>query len=340
MAVGLFSASGCQDPLDLPPIKYETERARIGTTFDDPLCAGDLAWFDSQIQDIEHLAGVTRAKPVEVYIYGNETSPPCPSTPFGCYYADEDVAVAIWPSVDHEMVHAVTRGVHFPSNFWDEGTAEALSENGTHRDATSPLTVDITRSNSRPNYATAGHFIRFLYEDFGDEAAQQLAHGGPVEDITGLSLEGLVALYETEAPHSYAPRNPCPDPIVPQLDETTWGAPYDFSCESEDATQFEGVGAGIVRILELDQPGDYEVLVEGGDGVRIVGCQMDDTDEELPDFSNGDVMNQAELSQTAFGTFFESDTAHRLTLTEGRYRLALTSEDNDDTEILLRVTKR
>ncbi len=340
MAVGLFGASGCQESLDLPPIKYETERARIGTTFDDPLCGGDLAWFDSHVENVENLAGVTRSKPVEVYIYGNESSPPCPSTPFGCYYPEEDVAVAIWPYVDHEMVHAVTGQLQFPSRFWDEGTAQALSENGTHRDPTDTLTVDITHSNKRPNYATAGHFIRFLYEDFGDEAAQQLVRGKPVEEVTGLPLEGLVALYEAEAPHSYAPRNPCADPIVPRLDERTWGAPYNFSCESEDATQFEGVGAGIVRILELDEPGEYDVLVSGGDGVRIVGCQMDDTEEEPPDFSNGDVMNQAELSQTAFGTFFESGTTHRLMLTEGRYRLALTSERNDETQMALRVSKR
>ncbi len=67
---------------------------------------------------------------------------------------------------------------------------------------------------------------------------------------------------------------------------------------------------------------------------------MDDTDQPTPDFSHGDIMNQAELSQTAFGTFFDSDTPHTLQLTEGRYRLALSSEHNDDTRMSLRVTRR
>lgn len=135
-------------------------------------------------------------------------------------------------------------------------------------------------------------------------------------------------------------RDPCPDPVVPQLDDTTWAATYDFSCQSQDASQFEGVGAGIVRILELDEPGEYELLVEGGDGVRIVGCQMDDTDAPTPEFSNGDIMNQAELSQTAFGAFFDADTPHVLQMTPGRYRLALTSEHDDVTRMTLRLTRR
>ena len=147
-------------------------------------------------------------------------------------------------------------------------------------------------------------------------------------------------LYETEAPFSCAPRNPCPEPVGPQIDESTWANTYRFSCESDDASQFEGIGAGIVRILELDEPGEYDVLVEGGDGVRIVGCQMENTDEDLPWFFHGDVMNQAELAQTAFGTFFESDTTHRLELTKGRYRLALSSEHDDDTEMAVSVIKR
>jgi hypothetical protein len=341
-AAGLFWASGCQEPLDLPPLTYETERARIGTAFDEPLCAADLAWFDPRIEAIERLAGVERSKPVEVYIYGSEGWPPCNGDLLiGCYHVQDDFIAGYWSAIDHELVHAITKGkVHFPSNFWEEGTAEALTEGGVNGDPTSPLTADITLSNQRPNYAVAGHFVRFLYEDFGEDAAQKLIDGGRPEDITGLSLDELTTLYESEAPHSYAAKNPCPEPVVPQLDQATWGATYSFSCESPDASQFEGVGAGIVRILELDETGEYEVLVEGGDGVRIVGCQMANTDEEPPDFSHGDIMNQAELEQTAFGTFFESDTTHRLMLTDGRYRLALTSEHNDETEIAVRVTKR
>jgi hypothetical protein len=334
----LGALSACQQ-LDLPPLEYQTERARIGTDFDDPLCAGDLRWFDERIADIEVLAGAERPTPVEVYIYAD--SPPCDRSPFGCYKPDEDIILAIWPFVDHEMVHAVTdRTVRFPSRFWDEGVAEALTEDGTTIDRGVTLTPEMTRSNERPNYAVAGHFVRFLYEDFGGEAARRLIDGAPPEETVGLSLEELTALYEPEAPFSYAARNPCPEPVVPRLNEDTWESTYNFSCESPDATQFEGLGAGVVRILELDQPGDYDVLIKGGDGVRIVGCQMENTDEELPWFFHGDVMNQAELDQTAFGTFFEADVEHRLTLTEGRYRLALTSGHNDDAEVSVKITKR
>lgn len=338
--LALLAASGCQE-LDLPSIRYETNRTRIGTSFDDPLCAADLAWFDPQVEFIERLSGVTRSEPIEIYIYGNDNEPPCSSSPIGCYYYEEDIIAGYWPSIDHEMVHAVTSNrVNFPSKFWEEGTAEALSLEGTDRAPSVTLSPEVTRSDKRPNYDVAGHFVRFLYEDFGEEAAQQLINGAPVEDVTGLSLEGLIALHDAEAPHSYAARNPCPEPTVPQLDDGSWGATYNFSCESEDASQFEGLGAGIVRILELDSWGEYDVLIEGGDGVRIVACQMENLDSEPPEFSHGDIMNQAELDQTAFGTFFDADVPHRLTMTEGRYRFALSSEHNDETQMTVRVTKR
>ncbi|MEM6293948.1 MAG: hypothetical protein AAGA54_21910 [Myxococcota bacterium] len=173
VALGLLAATSACEELDLPPIRYETNRARIGTSFDEPLCAADLAWFDPQIEFIEQSLGVVRPEPVELYIYGNE-SLPCSGDPIGCYHLEEDVITGQWPSIDHEMVHAITNGrLSFPSKFWEEGAAEALSQEGTDRDLLVQLTPDVVRSNRRPSYDAAGHFVRFLYEDFGDEATQQ-----------------------------------------------------------------------------------------------------------------------------------------------------------------------
>jgi hypothetical protein len=105
-------------------------------------------------------------------------------------------------------------------------------------------------------------------------------------------------MYEEQAPYAYPAMDPCPFPEISRSPER-WVHDAVFSCESEDATQFEWTGANVVRRLTLDAAGTYELTVSGGEGVLMVGCQTEVLEQRPPDFSNGDLRNEAELSQTA-----------------------------------------
>jgi hypothetical protein len=54
--------------------------------------------------------------------------------------------------------------------------------------------------------------------------------------------------------------------------------------------------------------------------------------------ANGGVINQAEASQTAQGTFFNSNTVHRIKLTEGLYRFAISSGVDEHVEMSLKIS--
>lgn len=99
MLVGIV---GCAEE-GLPPIRYHTEQAVIGTTFEQAICPSDLAWLDDHIAFVEDILGASSDTPIEIYLY-EDFPPQCALD--GCYTTDGYVA-ANWHALDHEVVHAV-----------------------------------------------------------------------------------------------------------------------------------------------------------------------------------------------------------------------------------------
>jgi hypothetical protein len=328
------AAGACSD--DLPPVRYETDRAVIGTTFEESLCERDLAFIDERIELVERFFGDLKRRTHRIYIYDDYDDLPCPGGGFGCFHRKDGFITTLWAGVDHEIVHSVTRSVPFPSTFWDEGVAEALSAGGTRKNTYATLQAAALGSDARPDYATAGHFVRFLIETYGEEKVVRATHGADVHDVFGISVDDLVAAYETSAPYAYPAMSPCPFPEIERVDDV-WIDEAFVSCDSHDGTFAEWAGVNVVRRFTLEAEGRYELTVTGGLGAVLRGCQVAPLAHRPEDFSNGDVRNEAEQEQTALGTFLESGVTHRLTLTDGVYRVALSAGTYEETPMRVEI---
>lgn len=329
----LVSLVACAED-DLPPIRYHTEQAVIGTTFEQSICLSDLAWLDDHIEFIEDFLGASSETPVEIYLY-DDFPPQCALD--GCYTTDGYVA-ASWHALDHEVVHAVVDRFADPSAFWSEGIAEALTKRGTYRGWRQTVTDNATASESlEVDYATAGHFVRWLIETRGIEPVRDVLEGVAVDHALDGSLAELEEEYEAEAPYTYPPvRDACDYFDLSAIDVDAWFERIPISCDVEGTSRFEGFWVSAVRTVDLDA-GRYELAVTGGKGARIVGCQDRSWPDPPPEMINGDVPNAVENSQTEWGLLFESGRAHVLDLTEGRYKIVLpTWEDEETVEISLR----
>ena len=171
------TAFGCREE-DLPPLRWESERTVIGSRLNGlELCADDLALLDEHVGFVEDMLGVKRQAKVEVYFYDFDELP-CSVSPQGCYRRDTDqIHMATWDGVDHELVHAIARDLRFSSLFWDEGVAEALRWTGTLRTETDTLQNAWETSSPELDYMNARHFVRWFVESFGAEDLRRVAEG-------------------------------------------------------------------------------------------------------------------------------------------------------------------
>ena len=335
-AVGILLASilgiaGCGD--DLPPIRYETEKALIGTDFDLPLCEGDLVRLDTQIRFVEDFLDAESDEKIEIYVY--EDQPPgCPG--LGCWNTNLGVVQTLWNSVDHEVVHAVVARFASPPAFWSEGIAVALERNGTHEGGATVLDSAAITDERQLDYATAGHFVRWLLETRDSAAYPRILNGESVDAIYGASLEDLAAEHEATRPHAYPPWSPCDYPELTEAEPGIWTETIAVSCSEPDSSSAEGYRFAVPRSVELEA-GRYELTTTGGVGTRVVGCQMDAWPDPPPSMANGDVPNEVENSQTSVGLLFHSGSTHELNLTDGVYKVVVSTEaDAEDVTVDLR----
>jgi len=311
---------GCSEPL--PSIRYETDQASIGTNFEQALCGHDLTWVDEHIEFLEDALDARSDDPVRIYLYVGRP-PQCRG--LGCY--TEGYVAGDWSSIDHEIVHAIVARFAHPPLFSSEGIAEALSGRGTQR-AMNATVADslLVRDSAKLSYYTAGHFMRWLIEERGDlAAARRLLETGDADGIYGASLEELGEVYETDAPFSYPPLNPCNYTTLARVGEGHWYEEIDLTCEHPDATRFGEGWVTLLRSVELEG-GTYELRVEGGRGARLLGCQEDVLYEPPPEMAFGDTQSSAEWLQTARGVLFESGKTHVLELEPGRYKIDVPSD--------------
>ncbi len=327
-----LAITSCAEPL--PAIRYRTEQAVIGTSFEHSICPSDLQWLDDHIERVEDLLGAASDEPLEIYVYDG-FPPQC--TLDGCYTSDGYIA-ANWHALDHEVVHAIVDRFADPPAFWNEGIAEALAERGTSRGWRQSVVDNVSANTSTEvDYATAGHFVRWLVETRGIESVREVLERASVELVLGEMLVDLQAQYEAEAPYTYPPISDACDYLeLPLVEDAFWYERTPISCETEGTSRFEGFWVSAVRAVDLEA-GRYVLEVGGGEGARIVGCQDRAWPERPPEMVNGDVPNAVEHSQTEWGRLFESGRTHELALTDGRYKIVLpTWEDEETVEISLR----
>ncbi len=344
--VVVFSA--CAPTEDLPAFTLETDHARVAFRApQDRPCAGDLRQIDAQVEFLDEMLGARRDGPVSVVLLPlDEVMVLCEGAQ-GCYDANGEQTLSPWNAVAHELSHAIKPVDTFPSEFWAEGSANALAGGLSLVDSSRALELADLASEDLPNYVGTTHFQRYLIATYGLDGYRNLLDGGFDPSATlGVTAEDLVAEYNRDAPFAYPRFSACTDPEIVAVREGVWEASSTFSCDSDEATQFERrdfagafsstVGAAVHRSIELDE-GTYEARLDGGVSFTIEGCLVDPLDTEPTAVRlGGDVFNEVER---AIAKPFVAGETHRIRLTEGVYRVTLSSGTQEEAELRLTVTR-
>lgn len=326
----------CSACLDLPPIQYETEKAIIGTNFDVTLCQDDLDRIDQHIVFVEDMLDAASDDKIEIYIYAS--SPPrCPG-PEGnsCYDPRRKIIRTHWSVLEHEIVHAIVDRFAQPPPFWNEGIAVALDGDGSHPGVATVMQSIHVDDAADLDYATAGHFIRWLLEEQDPARIRPILRGAAFEPTYDLPFAEAVALFEQERPYAYPPWFPCSYPALPLDDDgVVWRETVKTTCDFPGGSTSEGGPYSVVRTVEL-VPGRYEIETYGGFGTRLVGCHTDVFADEPPPNFHGDIPNEVE---THPGVLFESGSIHELEITEpGLFKVVVMARDEHETvELELRA---
>jgi hypothetical protein len=166
---------GC---VELPEIRYETEHLRVGTYFDEEVCAGSLAELDAHAVYVGDELGIELGDPIEVYWLEVGQEPPsslCPSGAASCF--QDGRVITTWPAARHELVHAVVHelvGFTSPDEFFGEGVAEGFTGLRSEFGAQSPSLAVGAVDSSEVDFASAAHFMRWLHAEHGTDDLHDL----------------------------------------------------------------------------------------------------------------------------------------------------------------------
>jgi hypothetical protein len=210
LAVGL----ACGDEPPGFTVDYDGQRIQLDLNGAGFACQGNIRELEAQAEALEDLFGRPLTSKIRIVL---TNSPPENCTGSGCYYRDDDTVRGIYTSLSHEIVHAYLAQA-FPHTtlpaFLGEGVAVALQGGDVARylSLADLLATDDTLSAS--DYLSAGHFVRWLIDEFGiDDVAALLDRidGGDADDLViaameqvfGASFEGLGQRYASESPRTY-----------------------------------------------------------------------------------------------------------------------------------------
>lgn len=198
----------------------------------------------------------------------------------------------------HELGHAVSWdiGLNCPSMI-EEGLAEYLGEPKPavfdHYEFSNEIEDVLLTDESdlyqlpSEDYRQAGHFVAFLIEDYGIEATRGLCERIPydadladweaaTQSVLSMPLADVLADYSAYPicqHHGYRARlTECggsPDVMVdPDAEETTFS--LRIGCDEPDAIGERDGLIRVVRRVHAEQPGWYDIGIDGGEGVTLV----------------------------------------------------------------------
>ncbi|NJK30910.1 MAG: hypothetical protein HC927_00100 [Deltaproteobacteria bacterium] len=118
------------------------------------------------------------------------------------------------------------------------------------------------------DYASAGHFVRWLLEWEGAERLVEifLAEAAGIEQLEDVYQSGyadIEAKFYSESSWSYPRAYRHPAPVLTQVGETQWASELSFDCGQED---IRGTSEGLVALREvtLPAPGFYSLWSSTG----------------------------------------------------------------------------
>lgn len=199
ICAAVLSSCTAEDSPD-PPFKpqYTTERLRVGTHFDTPLCTGQLDLWEAQIDVVESQLGVFRESVwVDLFDDSEALATACHRGPnyidsiTGCW--DDPVINALASSVTHEIVHAWAISANpDPLPLLREGLAERLAGpilqwEGPPYTANDLIQADLPFAE----YKNAAHFVGWLMTSYGTNRFMDLYAG----TVRGSSMSTLTIAF-------------------------------------------------------------------------------------------------------------------------------------------------
>jgi len=327
---------------DFPGPTYETEHLRILTSFEDPLCRGDLLELEGFIDSVQTTLGIEMSEPVDVYLrdeFSDTRKLECGGR--GACYRASMHSVFTTPSViHHELTHAITASAGFPSAFLIEGIAMAMDKNVVLFGGVE-LTSQLSLTTKKVSYIAAGHFTRWLLDTYGAAKWRELySHGSGktrhFERVYGKKFASLQEEYFESAPWIYPPLYHYE---VPWMEENTlgWRENFVFDCSSSDT--FGRIGIIVVlRTLEISTPGMYDVWTSA-DGVSL-SRDIDrpiDTIEEAERAAYGDAPISSSLTPIGGIAYVPGGTLRTLELDAGIYTVYVGDIDRDAEQALVTI---
>ena len=277
----MICAASCSDEPQLPAlpeVAFVTDRFEIAPDFDGELCAGNVLFMETRLAEIEALLGIHVESKIRFY-WLEDTTGFCSKggncTADGTIYSD-------WNSFEHELVHAVAAAAlgQRAKSFLAEGLAVAFASSGTLAPGRIAPSLLIDRTSYGPTtmetnelYGGAGHFVRFLYEEFGPDRLTELYRGSDPDDseeafrgqfaaVYGQSFDDVEALYLDVAFDAYPSVFGCPEPTM-TWDGSIFAADVALACERPDVLRTGAAWMAQRSTLRLEASTFGELTVDG-----------------------------------------------------------------------------
>lgn len=321
VSAALCTLACCQAPDE----RVVTEVGRVAVVrYDTPLCAGDVLRMEELVHRVEDALDVTVTDPIPVFLYDRyaDVTDRCWPGVAGCY-TDGEVHT-LWQALEHELVHAVDSLLGTPAPFWSEGMAEALSSRTRRGETRVAVNVEIEDGRDI-DIVTAGHFVRWLQVEYGDEGLREIGADVPFLEAYGIDLTDAIDDYEARAPWSYPDWDPCRGELLEPTGVDAWELNVEIDCAEPFSTSESSLGIGATRVVDIERAGTYRVALHGGRSLQVLACQLEVLDEPPHSDYLGDVVR--EEGGQVLPTQLVGDEEHRLQLEPGRLLLHVSTPE-------------
>ena len=315
---------------------YDTQHLHIETSFQEPLCAGDLTEFEDFVDHVEEALGVELETPLNIFLREDpfisdwQGCGRVQAGQLGCYRHSTHTVYTDFSVSHHELTHAITASLGRTSPFLGEGIATAMGAgivlfNIRGIEPASSLRL----STSELTYTDAAHFTRWLLETRGAAKWRELyakgvvARGGrerDFEDVYGITFAELQAEYLKDAPWIYEPSYRFEVPsLQPQEEGFGWYEEIEFDC-SRDDTFGRSDSISVRRTLKIPAAGIYDFWTSADTvGIRQALMAPLRSMEEVERATFGDAPISIPIAPTGLGASIVGGQVGALELDAGRY---------------------